>query len=59
MKRPAPARSLSTPQRGEIYFLRLDSTEGSEQTGTRPAVIVSRDAINRASPVIDENDELS
>jgi mRNA interferase MazF len=30
----------------------LDPTEGSEQAGTRPAVIVSRDAINQASPVI-------
>jgi len=39
-------------QRGEVYLLRLDPVEGSEQRGTRPAVIVSRDAINRASPVI-------
>lgn len=51
MKRSAPARAVP-PQRGEVYLLRLDPTEGSEQAGTRPAVIVSRDAINRASPVI-------
>jgi mRNA interferase MazF len=43
---------LPTPQRGEVYLVRLDPTEGSEQAGTRPAVIVSRDAINRHSPVI-------
>ncbi len=39
-------------QRGDIYWVRLDPTEGSEQAGTRPAVIVSRNSINRASPVI-------
>ncbi len=39
-------------QRGEIYRVRLDPIEGSEQAGTRPAVIVSRDAINRYSPVV-------
>jgi mRNA interferase MazF len=39
-------------RRGEVYEARLDPTEGSEQAGTRPVVIVSRDAINAASPVI-------
>jgi len=39
-------------QRGDIYWVRLDPTEGSEQAGTRPAVIVSRNSINRASPVV-------
>lgn len=39
-------------RRGEVYDARLDPTEGSEQAGTRPVVIVSRDAINAASPVI-------
>jgi len=39
-------------KRGEVYWVRLDPTEGSEQAGTRPAVIVSRDAINRSSPVV-------
>jgi len=37
---------------GEVYDARLDPTEGSEQAGIRPVVIVSRDAINAASPVI-------
>jgi len=46
---PAP---LPIPKRGEVYLVRLDPTEGSEQAGTRPAVVVSRDAINRHSPVI-------
>ena len=39
-------------RRGEIYDARLDPTEGSEQAGSRPIVIVSRDAINAASPVV-------
>ena len=39
-------------RRGEVYDARLDPTEGSEQAGTRPVVLVSRDAINLASPVV-------
>jgi mRNA interferase MazF len=39
-------------RRGEVYDARLDPTEGSEQAGIRPVVIVSRDAINAASPVL-------
>ena len=34
--------------RGEIYDVRLDPVEGSEQGGIRPAVIVSRDQLNAA-----------
>ncbi len=39
-------------KRGDVYDARLSPTEGSEQAGTRPAIIVSRDAINVNSPVI-------
>lgn len=39
-------------KRGEVYDARLDPTEGSEQAGTRPVIVVSRDAINAASSVI-------
>lgn len=38
--------------RGNIYQANLDPTEGSEQSGTRPVVIVSRNGINRSSPVV-------
>jgi len=50
----SPPRSLleASPRRGEVYSLKLDPVEDSEQRGTRPAVVVSRDAINQASPVI-------
>ncbi len=39
-------------KRGEVYLIRLDPVEGSEQSGVRPAVLVSRDAINLYSPVV-------
>jgi len=39
-------------KRGDVYDARLDPTEGSEQAGTRPVVIVSRDTINTASSVV-------
>ena len=39
-------------ERGEVYDARLSPTEGSEQQGTRPVVIVSRNAINDNSPVV-------
>jgi mRNA interferase MazF len=39
-------------KRGEIYDARLDPVEGSEQGGTRPVIIVSRDVINAYSPVV-------
>jgi mRNA interferase MazF len=39
-------------KRGEVYDARLEPVEGSEQGGTRPIVIVSRDAINVYSPVV-------
>lgn len=39
-------------RRGEVYDARLDPSEGSEQAGTRPVIIVSRDAINSASRVV-------
>ena len=38
--------------RGEVYSARLDPTEGSEQAGSRPVVIVSRNAINANSRIV-------
>jgi len=38
-------------RRGEVYDARLDPVEGFEQAGTRPVVIVSRDAILASSSV--------
>ena len=35
-------------RRGEVYWVRLDPTEGVEIKKTRPAIVVSNDAANRA-----------
>jgi mRNA interferase MazF len=47
-QRPA----LPRPVRGDVFSARLDPTEGSEQAGTRPVVVMSRDSINANSPVV-------
>ncbi|NJO41352.1 MAG: type II toxin-antitoxin system PemK/MazF family toxin [Cyanobacteria bacterium CRU_2_1] len=39
-------------KRGEIYDARLDPTEGSEQGGTRPIIIVSRNVLNVNSTIV-------
>ena len=38
--------------RGDIYCANLNPTIDSEQSGTRPVLIVSRDGINNNSPVV-------
>ncbi|MBX3167273.1 MAG: type II toxin-antitoxin system PemK/MazF family toxin [Candidatus Eremiobacteraeota bacterium] len=39
-------------RRGEVFWFGPDPAHGSEQSGRRPAVVVSRDAVNDSSPVI-------
>lgn len=39
--------SASTPQRGEIWLVNFDPTVGTEIQKTRPAVVVSSDAVGR------------
>jgi mRNA interferase MazF len=38
--------------RGDVYEASLNPVEGSEQGGSRPVLVVSRDAINKNSPVV-------
>ncbi|MCP5100080.1 MAG: type II toxin-antitoxin system PemK/MazF family toxin, partial [Chloroflexi bacterium] len=38
--------------RGDVFDARLNPTEGSEQAGVRPVIVVSRDAINQFSSVV-------
>jgi mRNA interferase MazF len=38
--------------RGQIYFVDLDPTQGREQAGRRPVLVVSADSINRQPLVI-------
>ena len=39
-------------KRGDIYFAVLDPTRGAEIQKTRPVIIVSNDAANRASSLV-------
>lgn len=39
-------------RRGDVYMARLDPREGSEQSGQRPVVVISRDSINEHSSVV-------
>jgi mRNA interferase MazF len=52
MSTPTTKPTLPTPVRGDIFEARLDPTEGSEQAGIRPVIIVSRNSINAHSPVV-------
>jgi mRNA interferase MazF len=38
--------------RGDLYLAVLDPSQGSEQAGTRPVIVITRDAINKQSPVV-------
>ena len=44
--------SGSNPRRGDVVRVRLDPTEGSEQSGTRPSLVISADLVNEHAPVI-------
>ena len=35
-------------RRGEVWYANLDPTQGSEQSGRRPVLVLQNDAINRA-----------
>ncbi len=39
-------------QRGDVFEANLNPSRDSEQGGTRPVLIIIRDAINRSSPVV-------
>src|SRR5205814_28855 len=39
-------------RRGEIYFVNLNPVEGREQAGSRPVLVLSRDATNRLPLVV-------
>jgi mRNA interferase MazF len=45
-------KSSDPLRRGEIVRVRLNPVEGSEQSGDRPAIVISPDLINLHSPVI-------
>jgi len=39
-------------RQGEIWFANLDPVKGSEQSGSRPVVIVSGDTLNDTLPIV-------
>jgi mRNA interferase MazF len=45
--RPAPAAAAHPVRRGDIWWVALDPTPGSEIRKTRPAVVLSADGLNR------------
>lgn len=40
------------PRRGDVFMARLGPHKGSEQAGSRPVIVVSRDSISQNSPVV-------
>jgi len=43
---------MSSPNRGDVYWINLDPTVGAEIKKTRPCVIISPDAANRSGPLV-------
>lgn len=41
--------TVNRPQRGQIWSVRLDPTEGREQAKTRPCLIISNNKFNRSA----------
>ena len=42
----------SSPKLGDIVRVRFDPIEGSEQSGERPALVLSPDIINERAPIV-------
>ena len=43
---------MSSPNRGDIYWINLDPTISAEIKKTRPCVIISPDAANQSGPLV-------
>src|ERR1035437_1060244 len=42
---------ITSPRRGEVYFVNFDPTVGAEIRKIRPALIIQHDVSNRHSPI--------
>ena len=51
MARSPPSRQRTVAERGDIYLVSLDPTEGHEQRGHRPVLVVSPGPFNRLTRV--------
>ena len=43
---------MNFPERGDLYWINLDPTIGSEIRKTRPCVIISPNSANRSGPLV-------
>src|SRR6201984_1113059 len=50
-RRPAGRQRTPVVERGDIYLVSLDPTQGHEQQGRRPVLVVSPGAFNRLTKV--------
>jgi mRNA interferase MazF len=60
----ATLSSTNPPRRGEVWLVNLDPTVGSEIQKTRPAVVISSDAVGRlpiklVAPITDWKDHFA
>ncbi len=39
-------------KRGDIFYVNLDPTQGSEQAGTRPVLVIQNDVGNEVAPTV-------
>ena len=39
-------------KRGDVFYVDLDPTKGSEQAGTRPVLVIQNDVGNEAAPTV-------
>ena len=49
---PTACKPHVAMRQGEIWFANLDPVKGSEQSGSRPVVIVSGDTLNDTLPIV-------
>lgn len=42
-----PSKANATPNRGDVWFIRFDPTQGAEIGKTRPAVVVNVESVGR------------
>ena len=52
MRRPAPLSTTTPIRRGDVWWVDLDPARGSEIRKTRPAVVITADALNRARQTV-------
>ena len=52
MVAPRAASSGTTIRRGDVWWVDFEPTQGAEIRKTRPAVVITADALNRANAIV-------